>query len=343
MGRFRRSCALVLSVLAAVAGLGVVPAASADTTTDKAPSRVVLLSDHTTPVKTWSALQVRVRIEAADGTPLAGRNLRIWDDSYERWRCCGPPPWRTTDSNGEVNATLYLDGNSANPVRVAAYWHGDAVYDKAIVEWYQPLVGYDTTLSVTHATQRTSGQALPVTVSVRRTDAAAPTTGCIDGAVVPVTLSGPTTLQATAVVDHDPFAGTCRGTVEFPGNITPGRYTLTASTGHDGWSRTDEPRTYVGTVDVAWQHRYDDAAGRGSVFLNLATKEYRIVLADGRDSGIRNAGSGLSRTGVAGTVNVWRIDLAHTQDGDSASGTFYSTGSFAASGMLAGAGWDLTR
>lgn len=342
MGRFRWSFALVLSVLVVVVGLGVAPAASADTTTDKVSSRVVLLSDHSVPVKTWSPLPVRVRVEAADGTPLAGRNVRIWDDSYERWRCCGPPPWRTTDANGEVTATLHLDGNSAHPVRVVALWYGDDVYAKSYVEWYQPMVGYDTSLTVTHATQR-SGQTLPVTVSVRRTDPTAPSTGCIDGAVVPVTLAGPTTLEATAIVDHDPFAGTCVGTVEFPSTLTPGRYTLTASTGHDGWSRNDEPQRYVGAVDVAWQFRYDDAAGRGSVYLSLASKDYRVVLADGRDSGIRHAGTGLTRTGVTGTVNVWRMNLAHTQDGDSANGEFYSTGSFSASGLLAGAGWDLHR
>lgn len=319
-----------------------VPVASRAAESDRVPSRVVLLSDHTTPVKTWAPLEVRVRVEAEDGTPLAGRSVRVWDDSYMRWRCCGPPPWRVTDANGEVRATLHLDGNSSNPVRVAAYWHGDGVYDSAIVEWYQPLVGYTTTVEMSHATQRTSGQTLPVTVSVYRTDPSASSSGCLDGAVVEVVLAGPTTSTATATVDHDPFAGTCRASVEFPLSITPGRYTVTASTGHAGWLRTDEPSVATGQLDLRWQHTFTDAAQRGTVFLNPVTGEYRVTLTDGRDTLVRNAGSGMTKTGVSGTVSVWRIDLQHADSTQSTTGTFYSTGVFSAKGSLGGAEWYLS-
>jgi hypothetical protein len=227
-------------------------------------------------------------------------------------------------------------------VRVAVYWHGDDVYAPAIVDFWIPVIGYDTTLDVTHATVR-SGQPLPVTVSVRRADPAATANGCIDDTVVPVTLSGPETRTATAVVEHDPFANTCTASVEFGADLTPGLYTLTASTGHEGWRRTDEPRTYTASVDVRWQHIYQDAAGLGTVFLQLASKQYRVALDDGRDSGIRFAGSGLTRTGISGTVSVWRIDLNHVEGDDRASGAFYSTGSFSAEGMLGGGAWKLDR
>lgn len=328
--------ALVLGLIGA-AFLVTVPASASH---GGLPSRVVLLSDHSTPVKTWSPLPVRVRLETAEGVPLAGKNMRIWDDSYMRWRCCGPPPWRTTDANGEVSATLHLDGNSANPVRVAAYWHGNDVYESAIVEWYQPMLGYQTTLDVAHAAQLTSGQTMPVTVAVSRTDPDRPT-GCMDGAIVEIELTGPVTRTATAVVEDD--GQSCGATVDMDMTITPGLYTLTASTGHAGWLRTDEPSVYTGTVNVRWQNTFADARGRGTALLNVATKDYRIILADGRDSGVRNAGPGMTRTGVTGSVNVWRIDLNHAENGESAAGTFYSTGLFSAHGVLHGAPWSLER
>ena len=335
-----RTLAPALAALA-VSFLAVSPAAAEEPPPAKLPSRVVLLSDHSAPVKTWSPVTVRVRIEAADGTPLAGRQLRFWDDSYTRWQL-GVPAWQTTDANGETSTVVHPDGNILNPVRMAAYWHGDATYEKAIVEWNQPVTGYTTTLSAVHETQRTSGQTLPVTLSVRRDDPASSANGCLDGAVVKLELTGPSATQtATAVIEETATA--CTASAEFPLSVTPGDYTLRISTGHEGWLRTDEPRTLTRTVHVAWQNVFADAYGRGTAYVNYASRDYRIVLADGRDSGVRHAGDGMTRTGVTGTVPVWRLDLSHTDGADSATGAFYSTGAFTAHGVLAGTTWALGR
>lgn len=321
------------------------PAAHADTGT--VVSRVVVLSDTTTPVKTWSAYPVSVRLEAADGTPLAGRSVTVWDDSYARWRCCGPPPSYATDANGEVRTVLHLDGNSAHPVRVAAFWHGDATYAKAIAEWYQPVVGYTTSLDVAAPTAVTSGDPIPVTLAVQRTDLSAPSRGCLSGSVVQVELIGPTALTTTATVGYDASTHVCGVTVNLPTSLTPGSYTLTASTGHDGWSRTDEPMTVVRPLTVRWQYTFTDSRGDGQVLLSVAAQAYRVVLADGHDSGPRVVVGGITKTGltVSGPYGVaaWRIDLDHSDaDGDRATGAFYSTGSFAASGSFDGTGWSLS-
>jgi hypothetical protein len=339
----RLSAVAVLLVL--VGSLLAMPAARADTGT--AVSRVVVLSDTTTPVKTWSAYPVRVRVEAADGTPLPGRSVTVWDDSYVRWRCCGPPPSYTTDAYGEVSTVLNLDGNSANPVKVAAFWHGDATYAKAIAEWYQPLVGYTTSLDVASPTAVTSGDAIPVTVSVQRTDPDAGTRGCLSGTVVQLDLAGPSPMTTSATVSYDAGTRVCGATVNLPTSLTPGSYTLTASTGHDGWSRTDEPWTVVRPLSIGWQYAFTDGSGRGRVLLSVAAQEYRVVLTDGHDSGARFVGSDISKTGVTVSgvygVAAWRIDLNHQPSGaDGATGAFYSTGSFSASGSFDGTAWSLS-
>lgn len=337
-----RRTAMLLMAGVLLGSLALHPApAGADTTIEKIATRVVVLSDHSTPVKTWSPLEVRARVETLDGTPLAGRTVRVWDDSYERWRCCGPPPELTTDSNGEIATVLHLDGNSENPVRVAVYTYGDDIYEKSIAEWYQPLIGYDTSLDVMHSTSTASGGTLPVTVSVRRVDPAVSET-CIDGAVVQLEISGPSPQTATAVVEHDALADTCDATVGIPWSVTPGSYTIVATTGHDGWHRTDEPQRRVSQVEVSWEHTYHDAHGHGTLRLNRATQEYRVSLADGRDSGVRHADV-LSKTGISGTLSLWRIDLADDDSTDHVTGEFYSTGAFTAHGSLDGSSWQLGR
>jgi len=343
-GRLLPAALTAVLAVAALLSLPAAPAAAEETTL--LPSRVVLLSS-TAPVKTWADVPVRVRVEAEDGTPLAGRSVRFWDDSYERWRCCGPPPLFTTDANGEAATVLNLDGNSAHPVRVAVLVYASSTHARTSLEWYQQLVGYQTTVSMTGVPAAvTSSDSIALTVTAARTDAASPD-GCLEGAVVHVDVTGPDAVSTSATVDER-WEGTrwvCDAVAVLPAGLSPGAYVVTASTGHEGWSRTDEPAATSSAFTVVWQHRFTDAAGRGSVYLNPATDDYRVVLADGRDSGLTHAGEdGLSKTGVSGTVSLWRIDLAHeASSGDRAEGTFYSTGSFTASGSLAGQPWQLSR
>ena len=342
---------LVGSFVAVVASLAlvVVPSsvgvASADG--EKVPSRVVVLSDHSTAVKTWSQVTFRVRLESEDGTPLAGRSMRVWDDSYARWRCCGPPPWRTTDANGEIVESVLVDGSSRAPVRIAAYWYGDDVYAKALGEAYQPVAGYTTSLAVTHAAAVVSGGSLGVDVGAFRSDAAAPVSaqGCVDGARASVTLSrvgdGAVVYDGAVVVAS---AG-CTVHVDIPVNVTPGGYELVVawnSTTDPWFSWRDEFASYSALVDVGWQHTFTDSYGGGVVLVNWTTREYRVSLADGRDSGVVAADAALTRTGVGGVA--WRMDLAYggAVPGP-ASGAFYSTGMFSASGTLSGLPWRLSR
>lgn len=343
-GRLLPAALTVVLAVAALLSLPAAPAAAEETTL--LPSRVVLLSS-TAPVKTWADLPVRVRVEAEDGTPLAGRSVRFWDDSYQRWRCCGPPPLLTTDQDGEVGTVLNLDGSSANPVRVAVLVYASSTHEKTSLEWYQELRGYQTTVSMTGVPAAvTSSDSIALTVTAARTDPDSPD-GCLAGAVVHVDVTGPDAVSTSATVDHrwDGSRWVCDAVAVLPAGLSPGAYTLTASTGHEGWSRTDEPAASSSAFTVVWQHRFTDAAGRGTVYLNPATHDYRVVLADGRGTGLTDAGeAGLTKTGVSGTVSLWRIDLAHgASEGDRAQGAFYSTGSFTASGSLAGQPWQLSR
>lgn len=335
MSRFR---ALVL-VAALVSFGAVTPHAQAEEDT-RIPTRVELLTDHSQPVKTGSPMPVRVRVTDDQGTPLVGRPVTFWDDSYMRWRCCGPPPKFPTDANGVASTVLYLDGNSANPVRVAVLVHSNETHQKTSVEWYQQLVGRNTTLSVSTVAVRTSGGTLPVTVSVRREDDNPYDNGCIVGSVVKLALIGPDTVEGSATIPND---GSCQATVTLPVSVTPGSYVLKATTGHDGWRRTDEPRTVYRNVTIAWEYTFTDTSGRGFVYLNDETGDYQVVLPDGRDSGVRHAGAGLQQTGVVGTVSVWTIELTHGDATITTDGTFYSTGAFSASGTLDGVPWSLYR
>lgn len=328
------------ALLAAAAVVTAAPAAVHAEEDTRAVTRVVLLTDHSQPVRTWSPMTVTVRVEDANGVPMPGRLVSFWDDSYMRWRCCGPPYKHTTDANGIATDVLHLDGSSVNPVRVAALVHGTETHQQTKVEWYQQMTGWRTTLNATYETVVTGGDAIPVAFRVRRDDTGADN-GCIEGAVVQATLSGPETHDVEATIPDD---GTCTAPAELPSTLAPGDYLFTATTGHSGWSRTDEPETLTYGLRVNWQHTYTDAHGRGTVYVNYASRHYRVVLADGRDSGVRHAGSGMTRLGVTGTVSAWRIELSHATGADTANGSFYSTyGTFSASGTLAGAPWSLSR
>jgi hypothetical protein len=200
------------------------------------------------------------------------------------------------------------------------------------------MIGLPTTLQATHATSWTSDdrKTIPVTVDVRRD-----TGTCIDDTIVEIELAGPDVVTATAVTDA---AAGCAVTVTLPAGLTPGTYAFTASTGHEGWYPNYEPVTVRRTVTVKWQHTFTDAAGRGVVRLNPATDEYLVTLTDGPASGVQNAGAGLARTGVLGTVNAWVIQLEHDDGaGTSAYGTFSSAGTFDVSGTIAGVPYELSR
>lgn len=323
------------ALLALALLLAVAPAARAEETTSL-PSRIVVLSDHTTPVDIYTPIEVRMRLEAADGTPLAGRQLRVWEQSVTHV-CCGPPPWRTTGADGVVSITSYPEGSTPFPQEYAAYWYGDATYAKTITEWTQPVVGWYTPLTVSAPAARTSGQALPVTVDVRRGN----TGTCVDDTVVEIALTGAGTRTATAVTDA---AAGCAVTVELPADVTPGTYTLTASTGHAGWYRLYEPSTVRRTVTVGWQHTFTDLYGRGTARLNHVTKHYDVTLAGGRSSGLQHAGDGMARSGVTGTVAAWVLTLEHDDGaGTSAHGTFSSAGTFTLSGTIRGEPYELSR
>lgn len=307
------------------------------------PSVVVVLSDTTTPVKIWHPYVVHVRLEAPDGTPLVGRQVKVFNDSDQRWICCSPPPTFTTDANGEVSTTIYPVGNSVNPVRFAAYWYGDATYDKAITEWLLPIVGYSTDLPISAPARVTSGAAIPVSLSAVRTDPEASSRGCIVGAVVQLDVSGPSSLTTTATVQSD-ASGNCGATVNLPASLLPGTYTLTASTGHDGWNFKDEPLTVVRSLQVDWKRVFTDAKGFGTVYLAPSAQAYRVRLTSGIDSGAVYAGADLTQTSVmVGGVQVARDSLDHVEGANRAAGTFYSTGTFSASGVQDGTSWTLSR